>query len=206
MANASIPKAFCTTREAAKLLGVSVGTVQLWVETGILEAWKTSGGHRRVMRGSIHQIIHKTQDVPSRTSDASKSLPPHARLKILIVEDDSDLLRLYQVNLSRWPMTPEVTVAENAFAALMMMGRTRFDLLITDLHMKGMDGLSMLRVVAADPQSREMTMVVVTGLSPASIADQGGVPRGIEVLPKPVPFARLLEIATQIDHSTRMMR
>jgi excisionase family DNA binding protein len=48
-----VKKSFCTTREAATLLGVSVGTVQLWVENGLLQAWKTAGGHRRVMRDSI---------------------------------------------------------------------------------------------------------------------------------------------------------
>ena len=36
-----IEKTFCTTREAADLLGVSVGTTQLWVENGLLAAWKT---------------------------------------------------------------------------------------------------------------------------------------------------------------------
>lgn len=48
MKESAIKKSFCTTREAAGLLGVSVGTVQLWVESGLLQAWKTSGGHRRV--------------------------------------------------------------------------------------------------------------------------------------------------------------
>ena len=77
------------------------------------------------------------------------------------------------------------------------------ELLIADLHMKGMDGFSMLRVVAADTQSQGTTIVVVTGLNPGAIADQGGVPQGIEVLPKPVPFARLLEIASAIEQTSR---
>ena len=105
MANSSIPKAFCTTREAAEILGVSVGTVQLWVETGILDAWKTSGGHRRVMRESIRKIIDKTQDSPSAPPIANANgAPARPRMKILIVEDDVDLLRLYQVHLARWPI------------------------------------------------------------------------------------------------------
>eukprot|EP01036_Dinobryon_divergens_P016193 gene16192-21946_t len=46
----AIEKTFCTTREAASRLGISIGTVQLWVEKGLLSAWKTEGGHRRVTR------------------------------------------------------------------------------------------------------------------------------------------------------------
>ena len=50
----SIP--VCTTREAAELLGVSLRTIQLWVDNGVLEAWKTVGGHRRVSRQSIDAL------------------------------------------------------------------------------------------------------------------------------------------------------
>ena len=46
----------CTTREAAELLGVSLRTVQLWVDSGALQAWKTAGGHRRVSRQSIDAL------------------------------------------------------------------------------------------------------------------------------------------------------
>ena len=33
-----------STREAAEQLGVALRTVQLWVENGVLPAWKTAGG------------------------------------------------------------------------------------------------------------------------------------------------------------------
>ncbi|MBY0521377.1 MAG: helix-turn-helix domain-containing protein, partial [Sphingomonas sp.] len=46
----TVSNAYCTTRDAAKILGVSVRSVQVWVEKGLLRAWKTEGGHRRVDR------------------------------------------------------------------------------------------------------------------------------------------------------------
>lgn len=48
-----------TTAEAAKLLGVSIRTVQLWVEGGTLASWKTPGGHRRVRRASVEAAIRR---------------------------------------------------------------------------------------------------------------------------------------------------
>lgn len=45
-----------TTAKAAQLLGVSVRTVQLWVETGQLESWKTPGGHRRIKLQSVLRL------------------------------------------------------------------------------------------------------------------------------------------------------
>ena len=49
-----------TTRQADLSLGVSVRTVQLWVERGSLSAWKTPGGHRRVSRESVEQMLDNT--------------------------------------------------------------------------------------------------------------------------------------------------
>lgn len=47
---------FLTTREASKLLGVALTTIQLWVETGVLPAWKTAGGHRRISRQAVDKL------------------------------------------------------------------------------------------------------------------------------------------------------
>ena len=44
-----------STRETAKILQVSLGTIQKMVETGELIAWKTRGGHRRILDASIEQ-------------------------------------------------------------------------------------------------------------------------------------------------------
>jgi excisionase family DNA binding protein len=200
MQEVSIKKSFCTTREAADLLGVSVGTVQLWVESGLLQAWKTAGGHRRVLRESVDRLLHK--EPVSTPADAAPAPNPR-RLRVLVVEDDANLLRLYDANMSRWPMAPEVALADNAVSALLMMGRNCPDLLLTDLHIPGMDGFNMLRVLRASPEFAKTTIVAVSGLDAAEIEQRGGIPPGIEVLPKPIPFSRLLAIATDIVNQGR---
>lgn len=200
MKESAIKKSFCTTREAAGLLGVSVGTVQLWVESGLLQAWKTSGGHRRVLRESIDGLLHKGV---GEAPDAKGGVVPTVAarpLRILVVEDEPSLLRLYQARLALWPMAPVVSLADNGVTGLLMMGRSNPDLLITDLDMPGMDGFNMLRVLHQTPEMRQATIVVVTGLDAAEVARRGGVPKGVEVLPKPVPFDRLLAIASAIEH------
>lgn len=189
-------KSFCTTREAADMLGVSVGTVQLWVESGLLRAWKTTGGHRRVLRESIDALLHHG----ARSSP--KVAPPElsqGSFRILVVEDDAALQRLYQANLQRWDMAPDVTVVDNAVSALMHIGHASPDLLISDLHMPGVDGFYMLRVLEKSPQVADTTIVVVTGLDAPDIARRGGVPEGVETFPKPVPFAKLHALALTVQ-------
>lgn len=205
MSSVTIEKSFCTTREAAKLLGVSVGTVQLWAENGLLRAWKTAGGHRRVMRDSVDQLLRK-EPQPIASTSVADVLPSQPRqLKVMVVEDDADLLRLYQAKLARWPMANKVIGMYSAIAALMAIGRGGPDLLITDLNMPEMDGFSMLRILHKAPEMAHTTIVAVTGLDEAAIATKGGLPPGILVLSKPIPFDRLQEIATGIINQSRFL-
>ncbi len=199
----TIKKSFCTTREAATLLGVSVGTVQLWVESGLLRAWKTAGGHRRVLRDSVEHLLHKAPAPPAFTTAPAVTPASSRRLSVMVVEDDATLLRLYETHISRWPMAPEVTVIDNAVTGLLMIGRHCPDLLVIDLHMPGIDGFHMLRVLRKTPEMAHTTIVVVSGLDAAEIEQRGGIAPDIEVLPKPIPFKRLLEIATGIVTQSR---
>ena len=60
---------YLSTREAATALGISLGTVQKMVESGVLEAWKTEGGHRRIPTSAIRDHLAQRQGgkVPSET-------------------------------------------------------------------------------------------------------------------------------------------
>lgn len=208
-------KNFCTTREAATLLGVSVGTVQLWAERGVLKAWKTSGGHRRVLRDSVcdllqqppeirasHALVQPSLPVPAREPAPAK--PGLRRLSVLVVEDDPVLLHLYGSTLNQWPMSPEVMLAANGLTALLKLGRYSPDLLITELNTAQLDGFEMLRVIRSTPSLDRTTIVVVSELDEAQIKARGGLPRGVEVLCKPVPFAQLLAIACGLANDRRL--
>ena len=52
-----------STRETAKILQVSIGTIQKMVETGELIAWKTRGGHRRILDLSIERQLAKRHEL-----------------------------------------------------------------------------------------------------------------------------------------------
>lgn len=187
-------KIFCTTSEAAEILSISVGTVQLWVDTGLLEAWKTPGGHRRITRESINRMLHhKPAAVALATSEQ-----PGGALRALVAEDDADLRLLYQTVLRHWPMGPLVEVVDNGIDALMAIERFRPDLLFIDLDIPGVDGFQMLKILNGKAEHAGMTAVVVTGLSRADIALRGGVPANFLVLPKPISFEKLLSIASAL--------
>ena len=187
---------FLTTLEASKLLGVSLRTVQLWAENGLLECWKTEGGHRRIPRASVERLLDQRKAPAKPLHPFVKERFPAslAPLRILVVEDDSSLLRLYRLKMAHWALFPLVSTASNGFEALVRIGSWCPDLLIADLHMPNMDGFRMIHSLRSMPELDEMDIVVVSGLDEGEIADRGGVPGDIPVLPKPVPFDALEKI------------
>jgi len=46
-----------STAHVAKQLGISVPTVQRWVDAGQRKAWKTPGGHRRIDADSAERLF-----------------------------------------------------------------------------------------------------------------------------------------------------
>lgn len=202
----TVEKSFLTTRQAAQILGVSLKTIQIWAESGSLRFWKTGGGHRRILRESVESVLarRQNQEPGFRATAMSGQLEslreqPSGRFEILVVEDEPTLLRLYRMALARWAMQPRVTTASNGFEGLVRIGNKRPDLLITDLEMPEMDGFQMLRTLRSMPEMDRMEMVVVTGLDPGDILARGGLPEGIPVLYKPIPFTELEEIAVKLS-------
>ena len=187
---------FCTTREAARILGISVRTAQLWVENGTLEAWKTEGGHRRIRLASVHRVQQRKQPLSEPPATEMKQAADH--LSILVVEDDNLLIRLYKSQIEGWGMPFSVATARNGVEGLILIGRLSPDLLISDLNMPELDGFSMLRTLARTPYREGMEIVVVTGMDAADIAEAGGLPEDIKVFRKPVHFAELRTLCEQL--------
>ena len=186
--NQSSKIAYCTTREAAEMLGVSLRTVQLWVESGLLEAWKTDGGHRRINRTSVQRLLDG--EVKPRQRDAAPA-PQGERIKVLVVEDNGYLLKLYKTVIGNWNLPIDTITAGNGVDGLIRVGRDAPDLMITDLAMPGLDGFQLIHSLAATSYREGMDIVVVSGLDPADIEARGGLPKGIRIFSKPVPFDQL---------------
>jgi excisionase family DNA binding protein len=54
-------KDYLTTFEAAKIMSVTPDAVLKWIKSGILEARRTPGGHHRISKQSINNLLQKSQ-------------------------------------------------------------------------------------------------------------------------------------------------
>lgn len=171
---------YCGTFYAAKLLGLSVGTVQSLVERGELEGWKTKGGHRRISMKAIsaYQEQHGLKPAQISTNE------PFVRL--LVVDDDQATREMMVAMINKWKLAVDCTVMASAMEALIDIHNLRPDVLFTDLNMPGVDGLALLRTLRANPAFDHMAMVAITGLNEDEIAERGGLPENTVLLNKPV--------------------
>jgi len=105
---------------------------------------------------------------------------------VLIVEDDEDLVLLYQLNVKRWNLPVTYRFASDGYAALSDMSEDPPSFVIADLSMPNIDGFKML-----DSLSRvgvSIPIVVVTGLANYEVKKLGPLADELIILKKPVDF------------------
>src|SRR5512136_2249128 len=84
------------------------------------------------------------------------------RHRILLVDDEPDLLGMYQDILTQLPSQPEIHTATSGTRALAMLESEPYRLLVCDLKMPKMDGLQVLSVVRR--KYPELRTVVLTSV------------------------------------------
>lgn len=175
-----------STRQAAELLNVSLRTIQLWVETGALTAWKTPGGHRKVSLSSVERLLKSRKSVINSSSQNVKT--NNRDFSILIVEDDEALRNLFYYYFSNWKIRVNLLFARDGFEGLTSLGKVQPNLVITDLLMPSIDGFEMIRHLKNSPEYSNIEIIVITGLTDDEIAKQGGLPEDVKLFHKPISF------------------
>lgn len=178
---------FLTTRQAAKRLGVNFRTIQNWVEKGVLRAWKTSGGHRRIAYDSVETFLKNRKNALQGNAEDKQQ----ESLKILVFENDPEVQGIYEVYFERWNLPIKIAMTNNAMEGLVWMGRNKPHTVIANLPLPDIDGFAMLHTLQKNPIYREIQFIVVTNLSNAEISKQGGFPNPVLVLKKTTAFEQL---------------
>ncbi len=80
--------------------------------------------------------------------------------RVLVVDDDPQVLMLLRVNLELEGY--DVTTAGGGDEALELAHDAEFEVVVCDLMMPGTDGMTVLRRLRADPNTKDIPFVVVS--------------------------------------------
>ncbi|MCU7834364.1 MAG: response regulator [gamma proteobacterium symbiont of Taylorina sp.] len=185
-------KEFISTRRASELLGVAVSTIQLWTDDGVLNAWVTNGGHRRIALDSVEALLSKRVSGKKLSKPEESNIPANKKtLTVLLVEDDEDQIDLYRQQFEARELNVNLLEAHNGYDGLIKIGQYKPAIIITDLMMPDIDGFQMLETLKHNEALKDCLIIVVTALSLDEVENRGGLPDGVLFFTKPVVFDHL---------------
>lgn len=164
------------------MLGLSVSTVQKLVTSGRLQAWRTGGGHRRIVLTSIEQELARLREPETK--------PSPRPLRVMVVEDNRVAAAAYARMFAQWGGAIEPVYLTDGAQALLEITSIRPDILITDLEMGPVDGRLLIKTLRSQPAWSGLKVVVISGT--LACAEHGVMSDARTVVySKPMSFDRL---------------
>jgi len=196
-----IDETFLTTEEVLAYLQVNLRTVYRLIKAGKIPAVRV-GRQWRFRKSDIDAWLDsqhsRSSELTSKARHADEpSTPAHqetnVRPRILVVDDEPSIRDLLAKTLALAEYV--VDVAADGRSALDRMRNETYDLLIADLKMPGIDGLSVIR--EAKRYKANLPVIIITGYSTESAAIEA-VNLGVSgYLTKPFRVPQVLQAAAK---------
>ncbi|MBI2385355.1 MAG: response regulator [Elusimicrobia bacterium] len=149
-----MPERTYTTYDIARFCDVYPSSVMHWINGGKLRAHQTAGGHHRVTREDlIDLLVRLNMRLPAELV---------TRKRILVVDDEKETAELIARAFSQHPDFDVETCADG-INALIRIGSRPPDLVILDIVIPKMDGIQVCRVLKEKPETRGIKIIAVSG-------------------------------------------
>jgi len=158
---------FLTTEEVLEYLQVNLRTVYRLIKAGKIPAVRV-GRQWRFRKRDIDAWLDAQRPRGERAGAAAADRPARAadRPRVLVVDDEASIRELLSKTLALAEY--EVDTAPDGRAAIERLRLGHYDLLIADLKMPGLDGLSLIR--EAKRLKADLPVIIITGFSTESSA------------------------------------
>ena len=151
-----IDEVFLTTEEVLAYLKVNLRTVYRLIKAGKIPAVRV-GRQWRFRKTDIDAWLNGQRP----DAEPTPATPKSARPRVLVVDDEDSMRTLLTRALSMADY--DVDVVADGLAALDRLRVLSYDLLITDLKMPGIDGLTVVR--EAKQLKANIPVIIITGHS-----------------------------------------
>ena len=164
--NLPTDEVFLTTEEVLEYLQVNLRTVYRLIKAGKIPAVRVGRQWRFRKRDIDAWLDTQRTQSGGGTPSAAPSASRHGRARVLVVDDEASIRDLLSKTLALAEY--DVDTAADASTALGRVRASEYDLLIADLRMPGMDGLTLIRQVKRI--RAELPVIIITGYSSESTA------------------------------------
>ena len=113
------------------------------------------------------------------------------RLNVLLVDDDDDMLALYDYMLEREGY--RVKAVSNGLEAFAEIQVNRPDVIVTDITMPVLSGLDLIIAVRSDYELADLPVVAITSFG-ENLREQARAAGATESIDKPTELARMREV------------
>jgi excisionase family DNA binding protein len=158
---------FLTTEEVLEYLQVNLRTVYRLIKAGKIPAVRV-GRQWRFRKRDIDAWLdsQRSRNEPPAPPVQGQAQQRPGRHRVLVVDDEASIRELLSKTLALAEY--DVDTAADATSALDRMRSAGYDLLIADLKMPGMDGLTLIR--QAKRIKSDLPVIIITGFSTESSA------------------------------------
>ncbi len=165
--NLPTDEVFLTTEEVLEYLQVNLRTVYRLIKAGKIPAVRV-GRQWRFRKRDIDAWLDGQRSDSSSAGAAAPVAAVHTRQRVLVVDDEASIRDLLAKTLALAEY--DVDTAPNGTSALDRLRETggAYNLMIADLRMPGMDGLSLIRQVKQI--NANLPIIIITGFSTESSA------------------------------------
>ena len=156
---------FLTTEEVLEYLQVNLRTVYRLIKAGKIPAVRV-GRQWRFRKRDIDAWLDSQRPRGERPAAPTAAPARSTRQRVLVVDDEASIRDLLSKTLALAEY--DVDTAPDGTTALDRMRAYNYDLLIADLKMPGMDGLTLIR--QAKRIKADLPVIIITGFSTESSA------------------------------------
>jgi two-component system OmpR family response regulator len=149
---------FFTTSEVANYCAVTNDGVLKWIKSGKLRAFSTPGGHYRVSAEDFRAFLEK-YEIPI---DESFFRGGERQRTVLVVDDEPNIRDIVQRLLKEMDSNLHVEEACDGYEAGIKIGSLQPDLIIVDVMMPRVDGISLCRSIRENPDTQGIKVLAIT--------------------------------------------
>lgn len=146
---------YLSTRQSAKVLQVSLGTVQKMVELGELIAWKTRGGHRRILASSLEQQLQRRKRaMRQKTTQNCVAMGIFRRS-----ENGQELIEA----IADWQLKVDMEMAVDSLEGLMKAVSIAPDLIFLDALIPPVEQVHLIHYLSKNKDTQRIPILVDEG-------------------------------------------